>query len=137
MKKEQEIFRRKKENNLVSKDNSTVSLKDSASYTTVKVENIDRLKRGNSISTSEAESFAEEIVSGENGLKTHRHFVEEMLKTKSMKFICNPGVSCNLCGGMKTGQWRKGPNGPRTLCNGCGIAYSKKLKKGPVSLDFV
>ncbi|KAI8850841.1 hypothetical protein BC829DRAFT_441954 [Chytridium lagenaria] len=26
-------------------------------------------------------------------------------------------------------EWRKGPLGPKTLCNACGLAYSKKLQK--------
>lgn len=35
---------------------------------------------------------------------------------------------CHLCGTVKTGQWRRGPAGPRTLCNACGLDWSKKLK---------
>ncbi|KAJ3213724.1 blue light receptor [Dinochytrium kinnereticum] len=35
---------------------------------------------------------------------------------------------CQFCGVRKTGQWRRGPAGQRTLCNACGINWSKKVK---------
>ncbi|KAJ1961124.1 hypothetical protein H4R35_007484, partial [Dimargaris xerosporica] len=28
----------------------------------------------------------------------------------------------------ETPEWRKGPNGPRTLCNACGLIYAKMTK---------
>ncbi|XP_051212085.1 uncharacterized protein [Lolium perenne] len=31
--------------------------------------------------------------------------------------------TCSHCGTTETPQWRAGPNGPRTLCNACGIRY--------------
>ncbi|GER49672.1 GATA transcription factor [Striga asiatica] len=30
---------------------------------------------------------------------------------------------CSHCQTEKTPQWRMGPNGPRTLCNACGVRY--------------
>eukprot|EP00210_Caulerpa_lentillifera_P006309 g6026.t1 len=33
---------------------------------------------------------------------------------------------CNSCGVTKTPQWREGPDGPRTLCNACGVRYSRE-----------
>lgn len=33
--------------------------------------------------------------------------------------------SCIQCGNEKTPQWRQGPNGPRSLCNACGVAFMK------------
>ncbi|KAJ3118592.1 hypothetical protein HDU96_000053 [Phlyctochytrium bullatum] len=36
--------------------------------------------------------------------------------------------ACQFCGARKTGQWRRGPAGQRTLCNACGINWSKKVK---------
>lgn len=35
-------------------------------------------------------------------------------------------VSCDACGTQTTSAWRKGPNGPGTLCNNCG----NKLYRG-------
>jgi hypothetical protein len=35
---------------------------------------------------------------------------------------------CQNCDATATPQWRKGPNGPNTLCNRCGLKYSKHGK---------
>ncbi|KZS94440.1 hypothetical protein SISNIDRAFT_453352 [Sistotremastrum niveocremeum HHB9708] len=39
------------------------------------------------------------------------------------------GQSCKVCGATQTPEWRRGPLGPRTLCNACGLVYAKILKK--------
>ncbi|KAJ6099734.1 hypothetical protein N7467_001269 [Penicillium canescens] len=36
---------------------------------------------------------------------------------------------CGDCGTADSPEWRKGPNGPKTLCNACGLRWSKKEKK--------
>lgn len=36
-------------------------------------------------------------------------------------------VVCRNCGAQQTPQWRCGPEGPRTLCNACGVRYKKGL----------
>lgn len=36
---------------------------------------------------------------------------------------------CELCSSKETPCWRRGPNGPGTLCNACGIKWKNKLKK--------
>jgi hypothetical protein len=33
---------------------------------------------------------------------------------------------CAHCGVEKTPEWRQGPEGPRTLCNACGIVFRKR-----------
>ncbi|XP_050885437.1 GATA transcription factor 1 isoform X1 [Lathyrus oleraceus] len=33
------------------------------------------------------------------------------------------GRKCNHCGAESTPQWRAGPNGPKTLCNACGVRF--------------
>eukprot|EP01113_Clastostelium_recurvatum_P012964 TRINITY_DN1677_c0_g1_i3.p1 TRINITY_DN1677_c0_g1~~TRINITY_DN1677_c0_g1_i3.p1 ORF type:complete len:480 (-),score=149.43 TRINITY_DN1677_c0_g1_i3:69-1508(-) len=38
-------------------------------------------------------------------------------------------VSCQQCGTSSTPEWRKGPSGPGTLCNACGLQYSKKIRE--------
>ncbi|KAG2432976.1 hypothetical protein HXX76_008704 [Chlamydomonas incerta] len=35
------------------------------------------------------------------------------------------GVTCRNCRATETPQWRCGPEGPRTLCNACGVRYKK------------
>ena len=37
-------------------------------------------------------------------------------------------ISCLRCGTMVTPQWRSGPEGPRTMCNACGVKYRKELR---------
>ncbi|GAM26352.1 hypothetical protein SAMD00019534_095270 [Acytostelium subglobosum LB1] len=39
------------------------------------------------------------------------------------------GLYCAFCGTLETPEWRKGPGGHKTLCNACGIHYSKNIKK--------
>ena len=34
---------------------------------------------------------------------------------------------CLNCGQQKTPQWRMGPEGPKTLCNACGVRFRKGL----------
>ncbi|KAJ3540553.1 hypothetical protein NMY22_g4245 [Coprinellus aureogranulatus] len=39
------------------------------------------------------------------------------------------GQKCLGCGATSTPEWRRGPLGPRTLCNACGLVYAKLIKK--------
>ncbi|KDQ50741.1 hypothetical protein JAAARDRAFT_141497 [Jaapia argillacea MUCL 33604] len=39
------------------------------------------------------------------------------------------GQVCLGCGATSTPEWRRGPMGPRTLCNACGLVYAKLIKK--------
>ncbi|KAK9322202.1 hypothetical protein V1517DRAFT_308191 [Lipomyces orientalis] len=36
---------------------------------------------------------------------------------------------CHQCGISETPEWRRGPDGARTLCNACGLHHAKLLKK--------
>ncbi|KAI0198257.1 hypothetical protein F4808DRAFT_436418 [Astrocystis sublimbata] len=36
---------------------------------------------------------------------------------------------CTDCGTLDSPEWRKGPSGPKTLCNACGLRWAKKQKK--------
>ncbi|KAJ2590823.1 hypothetical protein H4R99_006974, partial [Coemansia sp. RSA 1722] len=37
--------------------------------------------------------------------------------------------TCRSCGISETPEWRRGPDGARTLCNACGLHYAKLNKK--------
>lgn len=39
-----------------------------------------------------------------------------------------PGV-CHSCGNNETPEWRRGPDGARTLCNACGLHFSKLVRR--------
>ncbi|BGP13735.1 hypothetical protein JCM10213_009050 [Rhodosporidiobolus nylandii] len=36
---------------------------------------------------------------------------------------------CRDCGTVDSPEWRKGPDGPKSLCNACGLRYAKLLSK--------
>lgn len=36
---------------------------------------------------------------------------------------------CAECGASGTPQWRQGPSGPQTLCNACGVRYSRLMRR--------
>lgn len=40
-----------------------------------------------------------------------------------------PNIKCHQCDLKETPEWRRGPYGNRTLCNACGLFYSKLVKK--------
>ena len=37
-----------------------------------------------------------------------------------------PGKRCGSCGAISTPLWRHGPDGPKTLCNACGVRDNRK-----------
>ncbi|BCR82912.1 GATA transcription factor LreB [Aspergillus chevalieri] len=38
---------------------------------------------------------------------------------------------CSDCGTSDSPEWRKGPKGPKTLCNACGLRWAKKKRQTP------
>jgi len=56
-------------------------------------------------------------------------------KPQKRRFKKTPVVgekACESCGTSSTPEWRKGPKGPKTLCNACGLHFAKltRQKKG-------
>lgn len=55
--------------------------------------------------------------------------------SKSTKPVRSGGRSksgsnvCQSCFAISTPEWRKGPTGPRTLCNACGLLFAKMCRK--------
>lgn len=47
-------------------------------------------------------------------------------KSQALKML---NKFCSHCSTSETSEWRKGPNGLRTLCNACGLFYSKLSRK--------
>ncbi|KJZ77375.1 Cutinase palindrome-binding protein [Hirsutella minnesotensis 3608] len=48
---------------------------------------------------------------------------------KKKKLKTTEEYVCTDCGTLDSPEWRKGPNGPKTLCNACGLRWAKKEKK--------
>ncbi|KAI8983466.1 GATA zinc finger-domain-containing protein [Pilobolus umbonatus] len=45
------------------------------------------------------------------------------------------GHRCHSCQTTETPEWRRGPDGGRTLCNACGLHYSKLIRKGSLTVQ--
>ncbi|KAG2217183.1 hypothetical protein INT45_013195 [Circinella minor] len=45
------------------------------------------------------------------------------------------GQRCHSCHTTETPEWRRGPDGARTLCNACGLHYAKLLRKGSLTVQ--
>ncbi|KAI9279797.1 GATA zinc finger-domain-containing protein [Sporodiniella umbellata] len=45
------------------------------------------------------------------------------------------GQRCHSCNTTETPEWRRGPDGARTLCNACGLHYSKLIRKGSLTVQ--
>lgn len=48
--------------------------------------------------------------------------------------INKPMNKCHRCGTTETPEWRRGPNGLRTLCNACGLFHAKLVKRKGAAL---
>lgn len=48
-------------------------------------------------------------------------------RTKAKPEMAN--LRCLHCGETDTPEWRRGPAGPKTLCNACGLQYAKFLRE--------
>ncbi|KAL5603957.1 hypothetical protein FOVSG1_006707 [Fusarium oxysporum f. sp. vasinfectum] len=44
---------------------------------------------------------------------------------------------CNKCGRTQTPEWRRGPDGSRTLCNACGLHYAKLKRKRQIKASLI
>ncbi|THH27782.1 hypothetical protein EUX98_g6405 [Antrodiella citrinella] len=52
----------------------------------------------------------------------------ESAKKKQKKTYGFEQYVCVTCGRTDSPEWRKGPNGPKTLCNACGLRWAKTVK---------
>ncbi|KAL9937510.1 hypothetical protein V8E36_003919 [Tilletia maclaganii] len=55
---------------------------------------------------------------------------QDDVKRKPKKMRTEEGDHvCTDCGRVDSPEWRKGPLGPKTLCNACGLRWAKKIKR--------
>jgi len=54
---------------------------------------------------------------------------EERAPRRRGKKRKKPPTICLECGVGETPEWRRGPQGPRTLCNACGLRFAKRKKR--------
>ncbi|RCH80388.1 blue light receptor [Rhizopus stolonifer] len=52
-------------------------------------------------------------------------------RKQKKKSVTSPDIPkmCAQCQSTDSPEWRKGPNGPKELCNACGLRYAKTLAK--------
>ncbi|ROW03140.1 hypothetical protein VPNG_08143 [Cytospora leucostoma] len=53
----------------------------------------------------------------------------EMAGVKKRRGRAAPPGRCHSCNRIDTPEWRRGPDGARTLCNACGLHYAKLERK--------
>ncbi|KAK9382200.1 uncharacterized protein V2V93DRAFT_404213 [Kockiozyma suomiensis] len=53
--------------------------------------------------------------------------------SKKKKVADENDYKCRQCGTSDSPEWRKGPAGPKTLCNACGLRWSKSVKRSKMS----
>jgi hypothetical protein len=61
-------------------------------------------------------------------LITHTHTRTHDADIMSQQRAAPPG-KCHSCNRVDTPEWRRGPDGARTLCNACGLHYAKLERK--------
>lgn len=64
------------------------------------------------------------LLNGENF-----HPAGEMISMDRISTDCSSKTTCLGCGATETPEWRRGPYGPRTLCNACGLVFAKLVRK--------
>jgi len=62
---------------------------------------------------------------------------EDPAKKKKMqkKVQSTEQYVCITCGRTDSPEWRKGPLGPKTLCNACGLRWAKQTKVQKITED--
>ncbi|KAI0664710.1 hypothetical protein C8Q70DRAFT_7931 [Cubamyces menziesii] len=63
---------------------------------------------------------------GASGMSTE---MEDDGPRKKAKRLAAEQHVCVTCGRTDSPEWRKGPMGPKTLCNACGLRWAKKARK--------
>ncbi|KAK4104089.1 hypothetical protein N658DRAFT_419508 [Parathielavia hyrcaniae] len=63
---------------------------------------------------------------GGDGIKPAAYAMHEVKKRRGR---AAPPGRCHSCNRVDTPEWRRGPDGARTLCNACGLHYAKLERK--------
>lgn len=82
-------------------------------------------ERSHGISTGDTSPA---LIRGDAGIAILRDRGEQGGKDKKKIKLADEFV-CADCGTLDSPEWRKGPKGPKTLCNACGLRWAKKEKK--------
>ncbi|KAF2865101.1 hypothetical protein BDV95DRAFT_587314 [Massariosphaeria phaeospora] len=83
-------------------------------------------ERSQGISTGDASPL---LIRGDAGIQISLDRDGRTSSDKKKKLKIADEYVCTDCGTLDSPEWRKGPNGPKTLCNACGLRWAKKEKK--------
>ncbi|UPX13112.1 white collar 2 type of transcription factor, variant 2 [Ascochyta rabiei] len=83
-------------------------------------------ERSQGISTGDASPL---LIRGDAGIQISLDRDGRGPSDKKKKLKLADEYVCTDCGTLDSPEWRKGPNGPKTLCNACGLRWAKKEKK--------
>ncbi|PSR97007.1 hypothetical protein BD289DRAFT_124472 [Coniella lustricola] len=75
----------------------------------------------------------EDVVMFGDGMKS----TYEMAGVKKRRGRAAPPGRCHSCNRIDTPEWRRGPDGARTLCNACGLHYAKLERKKQIDAKNV
>ena len=83
-------------------------------------------ERSHGISTGDTSPA---LIRGDAGIAILLDRDREGNKKEKKKLKVADEYVCADCGTLDSPEWRKGPKGPKTLCNACGLRWAKKEKK--------
>lgn len=83
-------------------------------------------ERSQGISTGDASPL---LIRGDAGIQISIDRDGRSSSDKKKKLKMADEYVCTDCGTLDSPEWRKGPSGPKTLCNACGLRWAKKEKK--------
>ncbi|KAL5442887.1 hypothetical protein PMIN05_003881 [Paraphaeosphaeria minitans] len=83
-------------------------------------------ERSQGISTGEHSPM---LIRGDAGIQISLDRDGRTSSDKKKKLKIADEYVCTDCGTLDSPEWRKGPSGPKTLCNACGLRWAKKEKK--------
>nr|OQO21559.1 White collar 2 protein [Rachicladosporium sp. CCFEE 5018] len=83
-------------------------------------------ERSHGISTGDTSPA---LIRGDAGIAILLDRDRESNKKEKKKLKVADEYVCADCGTLDSPEWRKGPKGPKTLCNACGLRWAKKEKK--------
>ncbi|CAD0106400.1 unnamed protein product [Aureobasidium uvarum] len=86
-------------------------------------------ERSHGISTGDTSPA---LIRGDAGIAILLDRDRDGTKEKKKKLKVAEEYVCADCGTLDSPEWRKGPKGPKTLCNACGLRWAKKEKKKAV-----
>lgn len=62
-------------------------------------------------------------------IRNRRAQVPPNVKARKRQRTAPGSGACHSCGTTQTPEWRRGPDGARTLCNACGLHFAKLVRK--------